>query len=58
MILTYIFTMTKNMKTAEYGTNSIHNLSAGQHKIIRIQEKLFVEIAKGSFPVILCSFEI
>ena len=46
------------MKTAEYGTNSIHNLSAGQHKIIRIHEKLFVEIAKGSFPVILCSFEI
>ena len=32
---TNISNMLKNMKTTEYGTSSIHNLSTGQHKIIR-----------------------
>ena len=49
--------MPKNMKTTEYGTNSIDNLSTGQHKIILIHEQIFVEIAEVSFPDILCSFK-
>ena len=56
--LTYIFNIHKNMQTAEYGTNSIHNLSTGPHKAIRIYEWLFVQIVESSFPVILCSFKI
>ena len=33
-----------NLKTTEYATNSIHNLSTRQHKIIRMFEWLFVKI--------------
>ena len=48
--------MPKNMKTTEYGTNNIHNLSTVQHKIIWTYEYLFVKIDEGSFSVILCGF--
>ena len=47
----YLSNIHKHMKTTEYGTKSIHNLSTGQHKIIRMYEKLFVEIVKGSFSL-------
>ena len=30
--LTYIFAMVKNIKTTEYGKNSIHDLPTGQSK--------------------------
>ena len=36
--------------------NDIHNLPTGPHEAIHMHEWLFVEIAKGSFPVILRNF--
>ena len=38
--------------------NDIHKLSTGQHRVIRMFEGLSVEIAGGSFSVILRSFYI
>ena len=36
--------------------NGIHNLAKGPHKEIQVYVSQFVEIAKGSFPVILSNF--
>ena len=38
--------------------NTIHNLSTGPHKRIQMHEGLCPDIAKGSFPVILCNLKI
>ena len=52
----YIFAILKNMWIAEMRMNDIHNFSTESKEEIRISESLFVEIAEGSFPAIICNF--
>ena len=56
MKITHIFDMVKNLKTTEYGMNSIHGLSTGQYKRIQMYEWLWLKIVEASFPVILRNF--
>ena len=48
--------MLRNMSTTEQGMNGIYNLSTGPHEEIRMYGGLLLEIAEGSFPVILYIF--
>ena len=50
--------MVYNMQTSEYGMNSIFDLSTGQHKRIRINGWLWLDIVEALLTVILCNFKI
>ena len=52
------FAIFKNMLITEYGINHVHNLCTAPYKSIGIYQWLLLEIAEGSFPVILCNFSI